>query len=242
MATRRALQLLGARSSASLIGRQTSRSGFFNAARALSAALPSQNASEGRNGSFGKCVEGTSMQQKRWHSRAPEDLKQNKVYQFEDVLHILETPSDSRLLIDVREPHEFDTNSIPTAINLPITSQPDALLLDEQEFHDRFGFAKPPKGKEIVFFCKAGVRGSAAAGIARKAGYTNIGEYRGSWLDWQKRGGPGTKSPPMPEGMGEPKAPITETRPTDRSGEAGEEDLGPQGAVPYPPAPRGIRQ
>jgi rhodanese-related sulfurtransferase len=35
---------------------------------------------------------------------------------------------------------------------------------------DRFGFAKPPKGKEVVFFCKAGVRSSAAAGIARQAG------------------------------------------------------------------------
>jgi rhodanese-related sulfurtransferase len=70
----------------------------------------------------------------------------------------------------VREPHEFEKNSIPTAINIPVTSQPDALLLDEEDFQDRFGFQKPPKGKEVVFFCKAGVRSSAAAGIARQAG------------------------------------------------------------------------
>ena len=87
------------------------------------------------------------------------------------ILAILETPSNSRLLIDVREPHEYEANSIPTAINLPITSQPDALLLTEEEFQDRFGFAKPPLNKEMVFFCKAGVRSSAAAGIARQAGY-----------------------------------------------------------------------
>jgi len=173
--------------------------------------------------------------QKRWHSQAPNDLKQNKLYQFDDVLHILEAPSDSRLLIDVREPHEFDANTIPTSINIPVTSQPDALLLDEEEFEDRFGFQKPPKGKEVVFFCKAGVRSSAAAGIARQAGYTNVGEYRGSWLDWQKRGGPGTKSPPKPDGMGEPKAPTTETKPTARTGDSGEEDLGPQGQPKYPP-------
>lgn len=26
--------------------------------------------------------------------------------------------------------------------------------------------------------------------------YENIGEYRGSYLDWQRNGGPGTKTPP----------------------------------------------
>lgn len=60
-----------------------------------------------------------------------------------------------------------------------------------------------------------------------------MGEYRGSWNDWQKRGGPGTKTPPKPDGMGEPKGPVTETKPTARTGEVGEEDLGPQGAPPY---------
>jgi rhodanese-related sulfurtransferase len=68
-------------------------------------------------------------------------------------------------------------------------------MLSEEEFQDRFGMAKPPTGKEVVFFCKAGVRSRAMAGLAKQAGYTNVGEYPGSWLDWQKRGGPGTKTP-----------------------------------------------
>jgi hypothetical protein len=67
--------------------------------------------------------------------------------------------------------------------------------------------------------------------------YTNVGEYRGSWLDWQKQGGPGTKSPSEPDGMGEPKQPLTETKPTQRTGDSGEEDLGPQGRPEYPPGP-----
>jgi rhodanese-related sulfurtransferase len=108
------------------------------------------------------------------------------------VLDILETPSNSRLLIDVREPHEYEKNTIPTAINIPITSQPDALLLNEEEFQDRFGFQKPPTNKEIVLFCKAGVRSSAAAGIARQAGcvdciFTLCGERLIRCLQVQQR-------------------------------------------------------
>ncbi|KAJ4312561.1 hypothetical protein N0V94_007376 [Neodidymelliopsis sp. IMI 364377] len=149
------------------------------------------------------------------------------------VLSILEDPSDSRLLIDVREPHEFGANTIPTAINLPVTSHPDALLLPPDEFQDQFGFAKPPTNKEVVFFCKAGVRSSSAAGIARQAGYTNVGEYKGSWAEWEKRGGPGTKSPPAPGGVGERTGPVTETKIAGGK-TSGEEDIGTQG-VPQPP-------
>jgi len=174
----------------------------------------------------------SAVAQRRWHST--DHIPRNKQYGFEDVLAILETPSDSRLLIDVREPHEYEANTIPTAINIPIISQPDALMLSEEDFEDRFGFAKPPRNKEVVFFCKAGVRSSTAGGLARQAGYENVGEYRGSWLDWERKGGPGTKSPPPPGGRGEPKLPVQETRPVRGPGDSGEEDLGPQGPAPYP--------
>lgn len=86
------------------------------------------------------------------------------------ILSIATSPSPTALLIDVREPHEYAANSIPTAINIPVSSQPDALLLSEEEFEDRFGFEKPGLEKEVVFFCKAGVRSKAGAGIARVAG------------------------------------------------------------------------
>ncbi|KAH6629391.1 Rhodanese-like domain-containing protein [Boeremia exigua] len=150
------------------------------------------------------------LSQRRFISERPDG--RGRVYDFEDVLSILENPSDSRLLIDVREPHEYAANSIPTAINLPITSHPDALLLSPTEFQDEFGFAKPPTGKEMIFFCKAGVRSKAAAGIARQAGYTNVGEYPGSWIDWERNGGPGTTSPPPAGGVGERTGPVGETK------------------------------
>ncbi|KAF2279213.1 Rhodanese-like protein [Westerdykella ornata] len=120
--------------------------------------------------------------------------KPSTLYAFEDIQSLSTHPSPSRILIDVREPSELQsTGTIPTALNIPITSQPDALLLGPEDFEDRFGFPKPGTDKEVVFFCKAGVRSRAAAQIAKRAGYDKVGEYPGSWLDWAKNGGEAAK-------------------------------------------------
>lgn len=63
------------------------------------------------------------------------------------------------------------------------------MFLPEEEFEDRFGFPKPQTDKEVVFYCKSGVRSSAAAQLAQQQGYNNVAEYRGSWMDWRKQGG-----------------------------------------------------
>ncbi|KAF1850723.1 Rhodanese-like protein [Cucurbitaria berberidis CBS 394.84] len=239
MASKRAVQLLRLRPNASSVVGPSRPTGqlSFQTARALGVASWPQRQQVSKK-TFESASDGVDRSQlgsvqRRWNSQAPADQK-SKVYEFEDILAILEEPSNSRLLIDVREPHEYEANTIPTAINIPVTSQPDALLLDEEDFRDRFGFAKPPTNKEVVFFCKAGVRSRASAGIAKQAGYTNVGEYRGSWLDWERHGGPGTKTPPPPGGLGEPKAPVSETKPTDQTGSSGVQDLGPEGQPKYP--------
>lgn len=106
------------------------------------------------------------------------------------------TPSPSHtpvILIDVREPAELTgTGIIPSAINIPLASQPDAMYLTADEFETRFGFPKPSADadQQIVFYCKAGVRAKAAAQLAVQAGYNpeQLGVYDGSWLDWEKKG------------------------------------------------------
>jgi rhodanese-related sulfurtransferase len=108
---------------------------------------------------------------------------------------LIEQKPDQIILLDVREPHEYKDGYIPTALNVPITSHPDALFLSPEEFQDRFGFSKPPLSKEVVFYCKSGVRSSAAAQMARQQGYSDVAEYRGSWLDWTKNGGSTSKGP-----------------------------------------------
>jgi rhodanese-related sulfurtransferase len=100
---------------------------------------------------------------------------------------------------DVREPHELQASgTIPTAVNLPLQSAPDALLLSAEDFETRFGFEKPGLDATVIFYCKSGVRSRAAAEIARRAGYgvaedgkdnAEVAEYPGSWIDWEKNGG-----------------------------------------------------
>ena len=96
------------------------------------------------------------------------------------------------ILIDVREPAEYAAGHIPTAKNLPIMTRPDAFFLPSDEFRDAFGWEKPVRGGgegkgEVVFYCKAGIRSRAAAGLAREAGWEGIKEYPGSWVDWVER-------------------------------------------------------
>ncbi|KAK4554020.1 Thiosulfate sulfurtransferase rdl2, mitochondrial [Recurvomyces mirabilis] len=125
----------------------------------------------------------------RWHSAPP----QATTYDFGQMKEFSKTPSDKRILIDVREPSEYAAGYIPGAQNLPIKSQPDAIFLPADEFEDKFGFSKPQADQEVVFYCKSGVRSSAAANLARQVGYSNVAEYRGSWLDWEKNGGEASK-------------------------------------------------
>ena len=119
-----------------------------------------------------------------------EDLGISKKYSFEEISKIVASPSPGRILIDAREPSELQsTGRIPGAKNLPINSSPDGLFLPAEDFEEKFGWEKPKSSDELIFYCKAGVRSRAAAGIARTAGWKDVSEYPGSWLDWVKHGG-----------------------------------------------------
>ncbi|KAF2154298.1 Rhodanese-like protein [Myriangium duriaei CBS 260.36] len=113
----------------------------------------------------------------------------SKPYEFDAVQSLSSNSPPDTILIDVREPSEYAEGHIPGAINIPVKSQPEALMLAEDEFEDRFGFEKPQPDVHTVFYCRAGVRSRAAAQIAERAGYKDVGDYSGSWLDWTANGG-----------------------------------------------------
>lgn len=93
-------------------------------------------------------------------------------------------------MVDVREPHELlDTGRIPGAINVPIDSAPQSFHVSEEDFYDAFGYDRPPQDAHLLFYCKAGVRAKTALALAQHAGWKNVSDYPGSWLDWARNNG-----------------------------------------------------
>jgi len=130
----------------------------------------------------------------RWYSINKPIAPESKIYKYDDVVEAMETKKtkDGRpsYLIDVREPGELQsTGRIPGAINIPITTAVQSFHISNEDFEDMYGFERPPKDAHLVFYCKAGVRAKSAAGLAVHAGWESVGEYPGSWLDWEKNNG-----------------------------------------------------
>ena len=114
------------------------------------------------------------------------ESKEATPYDYAKVKAIVSNPEKhpDSILVDVREPVEFQEGHIPGAINLPFKSSPGALSLNQEEFQDTFGFDKPDKEKELVFYCLGGVRSTAAEELANTFGYEKRGNYKGSYEDW----------------------------------------------------------
>ncbi|KAI6045127.1 Rhodanese-like domain-containing protein [Pisolithus marmoratus] len=99
-------------------------------------------------------------------------------------------PSNDAYLIDVREPDEVIRGSIPSSVNLPLSTLANSLNLKPRDFREKHGFDKPETTQEIIFYCRSGKRSASACDIARRHGYQNLFNYEGSWLDWvAKEGG-----------------------------------------------------
>ncbi|CCE82957.1 Piso0_002727 [Millerozyma farinosa CBS 7064] len=109
-----------------------------------------------------------------------------KIYDYKRIKEITSNPSahPDKLIIDVREPVEFEDGHIPNAINIPFKSSPGALDLSDEDFKENFGFDKPSSDKELIFYCLAGVRSAAAEELANTFGYQKRGNYVGSYEDW----------------------------------------------------------
>ena len=81
------------------------------------------------------------------------------------------------LVLDVREPDEYDQGAIPNAIHIPrghLESQVESRLLD--------------KNAEVIVYCAAGVRSAFAAKTMQELGYTNVASMAAGFGRWKDEG------------------------------------------------------
>jgi rhodanese-related sulfurtransferase len=91
------------------------------------------------------------------------------------------------VIIDVRGHDEVQytgkLDDVVETLPLPYIAE-GALVMEEEDFKDAFGFDKPQLDETLVFTCKAGIRSSQAAQLAKMAGYSNILDYMGGSNEW----------------------------------------------------------
>jgi rhodanese-related sulfurtransferase len=92
------------------------------------------------------------------------------VTSFKDAL-----AASNGLVIDVRQPSEYEEGHIPGAINIPLREL--AANVD-----------KIPTDKAIYVYCKSGFRAGVAVSAIRLMGYDNALAYKDSWLGWTEAG------------------------------------------------------
>lgn len=79
--------------------------------------------------------------------------------------------SGPMMLIDVREPGEFKGGHIQGAQNIPLS-----------EFNRRLG--EIPKDRDLLLYCRSGMRSKSAARILLKHGYRRLAHLRGGIGAW----------------------------------------------------------
>ena len=75
------------------------------------------------------------------------------------------------LLVDVREPSEFQFAKIPGAVLIPLG-----------EIERRY--EELPEDKEIILQCRSGMRSAQALGFLQAKGYTKLANLKGGILAW----------------------------------------------------------
>jgi adenylyltransferase/sulfurtransferase len=83
---------------------------------------------------------------------------------------------DNFLLIDVREPSEFEIVRIPGSVLIP-----------KQGFLDGSALAQLPQDKPIILHCKSGVRSAECLAILKSAGFADATHVSGGVVAWAKQ-------------------------------------------------------
>ena len=87
------------------------------------------------------------------------------------------------VLLDVREPNEFEAGHIPDATLVPLSTFP--------ENFDKF---VTDPNEEIILTCRSGARSMKVAQFLESRGFMNLANHEGGILDWTACGYPVSKT------------------------------------------------
>ncbi len=97
--------------------------------------------------------------------------------------------ADDIVLIDVREPAEFETGHLPGAINIP-----RGVLEFQVQAHPAVACVTDPalslRDRAIVVYCRTGGRSALAAYSLQRMGFTNVHSLAGGITAWRELGLP----------------------------------------------------
>jgi rhodanese-related sulfurtransferase len=92
------------------------------------------------------------------------------------------------IVVDVRTGGEIaNTGKLSPSVHcvpIEVIMEHNVFQLDEDDFEEVCGFAKPMPDETLVFTCAAGVRSVYACQFAAQAGYSKLVNYVGGSNDW----------------------------------------------------------
>ncbi len=91
---------------------------------------------------------------------------------FDELQELLKKDEAEPIIIDVREPEEYEEAHIPNLPLLPMNNIPQ--VMDELD-----------KNKEYVFVCRSGNRSQHVALYLKQNGFEKVRNYAGGMLGWQ---------------------------------------------------------
>jgi molybdopterin/thiamine biosynthesis adenylyltransferase/rhodanese-related sulfurtransferase len=88
-------------------------------------------------------------------------------------LHEVTQLADDAVVVDVREPYEWDAGHIDGARHIPLGDLPNRLN-------------ELPHDADVIFYCQTGGRSARALDVAREAGMSRAKHLRGGYVGWQR--------------------------------------------------------
>lgn len=99
---------------------------------------------------------------------------QNSTISVRELKEMMDSDADF-LLIDVREPNEFEIIRIPGSVLIP-----------KQQILDGSALASLPQTRQIVLHCKSGARSAECLAVIKAAGFADAVHVGGGVLAWQR--------------------------------------------------------